>query len=71
MLPEDCYMIPQSRAKLAAKDCLETLEVNFTEIAENYVGLYVELEAIRIHNFPYQNNTWVSMNYTVRRKEIY
>ena len=71
MLPEDCYMIPQSRAKLAAKDCLETLEVNFTEIAENYIGLYVELEAIRFHNFPYQNNTWVSMNYTVRRKEIY
>ena len=64
-LPEDCYMIHQSRAKLSAKDRLETLEVNFTEIAENYVDLYVELEAIRIHNFPYQNNTWVSINCTL------
>ena len=32
-----------------AKDRIETLEINFTEIGGNYLGLYAELDAVRIH----------------------
>ena len=62
MLPTDCNMIHQSRARLAAKDRIETLEINFTEIGENYLSLYAELDAITIHDFRYQNETWAAMN---------
>ena len=37
ILPTDCYSIPESRARLAAKDRLETLDLNFTEIGLNYL----------------------------------
>ena len=62
VLPTDCYMIQESRARLAAKDCIETLEINFTEFGDNYLSLYAELNAIRIKDFRYQNETYVAMN---------
>ena len=62
ILPTDCYTIPESRARLAAKDRIETSDINFTEIGVNYVELYNELDAIRMKDFRYQNETYVAMN---------
>ena len=62
ILPTDCYSIPESRARLAAKDRIETLDINFTEIGINYLELYEELDVIRMRDFQYQNETYIVMN---------
>ena len=45
-----CYSIPESRARLAAKDKLDALDLNFTDIGLNYITLYQELEMISMKN---------------------
>ena len=48
-----CYSIPESRARLAAKDKLDALDLNFTEIGLNYIELYQELEMISMKSVEY------------------
>ena len=43
-----CYSIPENRAHLAGKDKLDALDLNFTEIAQNYIESYQELEMVSI-----------------------
>ena len=45
-----CYSIPENRERLAAKDKLDALDLNFTDIGLNYITLYQELEMISMKN---------------------
>ena len=65
IVPTDCYSIPESRPRLAAKDKLETLDLNFTEIGLKYLELYEELELISMKDFEYQEGKYVAMNCTL------
>ena len=64
-VPSACYSIPESRARLAAKDKLDTLDLNFTEIGLNYIELYQELEMISMKSFEYLNENYVEINCTL------
>ena len=65
IVPSACYSIPESRARLAAKDKLETLDLNFTEIWLIYLELYEELELISMKDFEYLDGKYVAMNCTL------
>ena len=60
-----CYSIPESRARLAAKDKLDALDLNFTDIGLNYITLYQELEMISMKNVEYQKEKYVEINCTL------
>ena len=60
-----CYSIPENRAHLAGKDKLDALDLNFTEIAQNDIELYQELEMISMKNVEYQKEKYVEINCTL------
>ena len=64
-VPSACYSIPESRARLSAKDKIEAIDLNFTEIGLSYIELYEELEMISMKNFEYLDGNYVEMNCTL------
>ena len=60
-----CYSIPENRAQLAGKDKLDALDLNFTEIGQNYIELYQELEMISLGSVEYQNEKFIELNCSI------
>ena len=60
-----CYQIPENRAHLAGKNKLDVLDLNFTELAQNYISLYQELEMISLGSVEYQNEKFIELNCSI------
>ena len=65
MALSSCYSIPENRAHLAGKNKLDVLDLNFTELTQNYISLYQELEMISLGSVEYQNEKFIELNCSI------
>ena len=65
MALSSCYLIPENRAHLAGKNKLDVLDLNFTELTQNYISLYQELEMISLGSVEYQNEKFIELNCSI------
>ena len=62
MALSSCYQIPENRAHLAGKNKLTVLDLNFTELTQNYISLYQELDMINLDMVEYQNENFIELD---------
>ena len=65
MALSSCYQIPENRAHLAGKNKLTVLDLNFTELTQNYISLYQELDIINLDMVEYQNENFIELNCSI------
>ena len=65
MALSSCYQIPENRAHLAGKNTLTVLDLNFTELTQNYISLFQELEIINLKMVKYKNENFIEMDCSI------
>ena len=65
MALSSCYQIPENRAHLAGKNKLTVLDLNFTELTQNYISLYQELDIINLDMVEYQNENFIELDCSI------